>query len=301
MRRDATPPPTFRTVEVAVDVATGVGTLRLNRPAKSNALDADMWREIPAALDFLDAHDRVRAVVLCAAGKNFCAGIDVSTPESLSSQLGGIDAATCPGRRAEALYRHVRRLQDSFTALERCRAPVVCAIQCPSMLRRARAESWSSLGGVAGRGAGRCSGFITRGPNAEGAKGAARASALGWLIARVSSARARGGGVVRTRRAVRARESRPRRARARSSATRGPRGVPSGVRAGPSSVPPSRLGTRDAAGAGAGSSRWADPSETLATRWQGHPSIRVACTRESRRVVNPRFFYPEPRQLSMLA
>jgi hypothetical protein len=131
--------------------------------------------------------------------------------------------------------------------------PVVCAIQCPSMLRRARAESWSSLGGVAGRGAGRCSGFITRGPNAEGAKGAKRASALGWLIARVSSARARGGGVVRTRRAVRARESRPRRARARSSATRGPRGVPSGVRAGPSSVPPSRLGTRDAAGAGAGS------------------------------------------------
>lgn len=129
MRRDAPPPPTFRTVEVAVDVATGVGTLRLNRPAKSNALDADMWREIPAALDFLDAHDRVRAVVLCAAGKNFCAGIDVSTPESLSSQLGGIDAATCPGRRAEALYRHVRRLQDSFTALERCRAPVVCAIQ----------------------------------------------------------------------------------------------------------------------------------------------------------------------------
>ena len=115
--------------------------------------------------------------------------------------------------------------------------PVVCAIQCPSMLRRARAESWSSLGGVAGRGAGRCSGFITRGPNAEGAKGAARASALGWLIARVSSARARGGGVVRTRRAVRARESRPRRARARSSATRGPRGVPSGVRAGPSSFP----------------------------------------------------------------
>lgn len=152
--------------------------------------------------------------------------------------------------------------------------PVVCAIQCPSMLRRARAESWSSLGGVAGRGAGRCSGFITRGPNAEGAKGAARASALGWLIARVSSARARGGGVVRTRRAVRARESRPRRARARSSATRGPRGVPSGVRAGPSSVPPSRLGTRDAAGAGAGSSsRWADPSETLATRCEGiHPS-----------------------------
>lgn len=48
-------------------------------------------------------------------------------------------------------------------------------------------------------------------------------------------------------------------------------------------------------------SRWADPSETLATRWQGiHPSA-FGCTRESRRVVNPRFFYPEPRQLSMLA
>ena len=27
------------------------------------------------------------------------------------------------------MYRHVRRLQESFTAVERCRAPVVCAIQ----------------------------------------------------------------------------------------------------------------------------------------------------------------------------
>jgi len=132
--------------------------------------------------------------------------------------------------------------------------PVVCAIQCPSMLRRARAESWSSLGGVAGRGAGRCSGFITRGPNAEGAKGAERASALGWLIARVEGRRRERGETASFGRDARSRRANlGRDARARGRARRGVREACRAVCAGPSSVPPSRLGTRDAAGAGAGS------------------------------------------------
>lgn len=125
-------PPSFKTVVVEVDRDAGVGTLRLNRPRKSNAIDPDMWLEIPRALAWLDEDEDVRAVLLCAAGKNFCAGIDVSSPELLSEQLGQATrsgAPSCAGREAEAMYRHVRRLQESFTAVERCRAPVVCAIQ----------------------------------------------------------------------------------------------------------------------------------------------------------------------------
>ena len=101
--------PTFNTVVVDVDRTTHVGTLRLNRPSKSNAIDADMWREIPLAVKYLDKDEDVRVVVLSGAGKNFCAGIDVSTPQSVGDQLGQSPAvkgeSQCAGRKAEALYR----------------------------------------------------------------------------------------------------------------------------------------------------------------------------------------------------
>ena len=101
------PPPTFKTVVVSVDPTTHVGTLRLHRPAKSNAIDADMWSEIPLAVRFLDDSQDVNVIVLSAEGKNFCAGIDVSTPQSLAGQLGQSPALRggCAGRKAEALYR----------------------------------------------------------------------------------------------------------------------------------------------------------------------------------------------------
>lgn len=98
-------PPRFKTVVVDVDAGTHVGTLRLNRPSKSNAIDGDMWTEIPRAVQWLDARSDVRVVVVCGAGKNFCAGIDVSSPDSLTSQLGQAVGMKCPGRKAEALYR----------------------------------------------------------------------------------------------------------------------------------------------------------------------------------------------------
>ena len=98
-------PPRFKTVVVSVDAGSHVGTLRLNRPSKSNAIDGDMWTEIPKAVRWLDDQAEVRVVVVTGAGKNFCAGIDVSSPESLMSQLGQATAVKCPGRKAEALFR----------------------------------------------------------------------------------------------------------------------------------------------------------------------------------------------------
>ena len=62
-------PPRFKTVVVDVDAGTHVGTLRLNRPSKSNAIDGDMWTEIPRAVQWLDARSDVRVVVVCGAGR----------------------------------------------------------------------------------------------------------------------------------------------------------------------------------------------------------------------------------------
>lgn len=60
------------------EVAEGVGTITIDRPAKRNAMSAEMWRALPGLLDELAADRSVRAVVLTGAGGNFCAGADIS-------------------------------------------------------------------------------------------------------------------------------------------------------------------------------------------------------------------------------
>ncbi|WP_329097765.1 enoyl-CoA hydratase-related protein [Actinomadura citrea] len=60
------------------EAAGGVGTVTIDRPAKRNAMSADMWRALPGILDGVAADPDVRVVVLTGAGGNFCAGADIS-------------------------------------------------------------------------------------------------------------------------------------------------------------------------------------------------------------------------------
>lgn len=53
--------PSFRTIEVSSE-ENNVAILELARPSKSNAVDLDMWDELPLALDYLDHRDDVRVV-----------------------------------------------------------------------------------------------------------------------------------------------------------------------------------------------------------------------------------------------
>ena len=67
----------FETVHLETD-GRGIARLTLNRPEKHNCLNAIMIREIAAAAAALAADARVRAVVLSATGKSFCAGGDLA-------------------------------------------------------------------------------------------------------------------------------------------------------------------------------------------------------------------------------
>lgn len=55
----------------------GVTTLTLNRPQQFNSLSEELLGELQAALDAIARDPSVRAVVIAAAGKAFCAGHDL--------------------------------------------------------------------------------------------------------------------------------------------------------------------------------------------------------------------------------
>src|SRR5439155_19714 len=61
------------------DTADGIATLTLHRPARLNAVNASVIRELVAAFDRADADDSVRAVIVTGAGRAFCAGADLGS------------------------------------------------------------------------------------------------------------------------------------------------------------------------------------------------------------------------------
>jgi 2-(1,2-epoxy-1,2-dihydrophenyl)acetyl-CoA isomerase len=62
---------------IRLEVADGVATLTLNRPDSLNALNADMRRELLAAVKSFARDEAVRAVILTGAGRGFCSGADL--------------------------------------------------------------------------------------------------------------------------------------------------------------------------------------------------------------------------------
>lgn len=62
---------------VRVEVADGVATITLNRPAARNALSREVLRTLPPVVRACDQRDDVAAIVLTGADPAFCAGLDL--------------------------------------------------------------------------------------------------------------------------------------------------------------------------------------------------------------------------------
>lgn len=110
-----------------------VAHLRLNRPDDLNSMTREFWSELPAIVHDLDDDGSVRAIVISSTGKHFSAGMDLGVFTG-----GGDDAmagSAADGSKAEEgrtrarLMQSVLLLQQSFTALEAVRVPVIAAIQ----------------------------------------------------------------------------------------------------------------------------------------------------------------------------
>ena len=108
-----------------VDIADGIAHLRFSRPDKFNSFIPEFWRELPDAINDISDNARANVIVLSAEGKHFTAGMDISV-----FMQGGLDAPS-ENREvaAEAFRHHVKSLQDTFSAFENARQPVLAAIQ----------------------------------------------------------------------------------------------------------------------------------------------------------------------------
>ncbi len=111
-----------------LEITDKVAHIRMNRPEKANSMIASFWRELPEIVDRLSAGGSVRAVVLSGEGRHFCSGMDLE----VFANDGSIGPDARPGhrsRRNERFRSTALKLQDTFTSLERCRVPVLAAIQ----------------------------------------------------------------------------------------------------------------------------------------------------------------------------
>ena len=99
-----------------------VAFLWLNRPEKLNALSADMWHDIPDAVEALDGDDDVRVIVLAGRGRAFTVGIDLELLASLQP------SGESPARGNMQLYQEIKRLQRTVSVFAETAKPVIAAV-----------------------------------------------------------------------------------------------------------------------------------------------------------------------------
>jgi enoyl-CoA hydratase len=104
----------FENLLYALDAATGILTITLNRPTKLNALNATTIDEIRQAMQEALDDDQVRGIILTGSGeKAFVAGADIA-------ELTELNEIT--GRRA------AERGQEAFCLIEESSKPVIAAV-----------------------------------------------------------------------------------------------------------------------------------------------------------------------------
>jgi enoyl-CoA hydratase len=97
--------------------------LRMNRPEKRNSMIPAFWRELPEIVRGVDAGGEARVVVISSTGPHFTAGMDLAV-------FANEDGADIPKPvRGARLYDTIQLLQETFSCLERCRVPVIAAVQ----------------------------------------------------------------------------------------------------------------------------------------------------------------------------
>ena len=89
--------------------------LTLNRPEKANALNADLCHELVDTIAHADRDVTIGAIVLCATGRSFCAGMDLE-------------------EASRGTFAKINQVHEQlFTLYARIGKPMVAAVQGPAL------------------------------------------------------------------------------------------------------------------------------------------------------------------------
>ena len=102
-----------------------IARITLNRPARLNAIDDRMPREIRRAVEAANEDDRVHVIVLAGAGRAFCAGYDLKKfAEGDATNRWTQDMPWDPMRD----FRGMKADTDDFFSIWRSYKPVICKV-----------------------------------------------------------------------------------------------------------------------------------------------------------------------------
>jgi methylglutaconyl-CoA hydratase len=104
----------YENLTVAFD--NQIATVTLNRPDVRNAFNEAMIAEVTSAFRAFDERDDVRAVVLAANGKAFCAGADLNWMKKMAGYSDDEN-------RADAM-----QLASMLSSIYRCNKPVIARV-----------------------------------------------------------------------------------------------------------------------------------------------------------------------------
>lgn len=107
---------------IRLEVADGLAVLTLCRPDRLNGWSWESTRQLGLLADRIRFDPGVRAVLLRAEGRAFCAGIDVTAP-------GGAVSGATAAERTRNYYEGIRWVHERFAVLARLPQPVVAAVQ----------------------------------------------------------------------------------------------------------------------------------------------------------------------------
>ncbi|MDB5589550.1 crotonase/enoyl-CoA hydratase family protein [Enterovirga sp.] len=110
---------------ITLRIRDGIADLRLNRPAKMNALDEPLVEALLAAAARLRREAGLRAVVMSGEGASFCAGLDMANFAAVASGSG---AGLLTGRLADRTHGPANRFQHLALVWRELPVPVIAAL-----------------------------------------------------------------------------------------------------------------------------------------------------------------------------
>ena len=109
---------------MCLKIEDGIAHLELTRGSEFNTMNKAFWPEMVKIFGEIENDPLARVVVVSGQGRHFTSGLDLN---DFTAGLTATDGE--PARSAEALRRTILNMQETMSVLDRCRLPVLAAIQ----------------------------------------------------------------------------------------------------------------------------------------------------------------------------